>query len=405
MILWGRMGIGDFFKKAVVSGIALTAVGAVAKHQLDRSAGPEPETDDAVLSEFMKNATPPAKDPRGGINFSVGPTNFHLEKSRAADFDKILEYIPVADSTVRFGKWHVSQDVLNANTEVAFKFGLPLSLMMKIQGVESRFDRYSRNKDTGACGLGQFVPATLYEKTYKYADAMGFAGLKQMVERYDPKAGTEEAKVKGYKPTFNYRPVDAGAAETLGVFCTDARYNAHLKGQYLASNIARLQTQLADLSPKSGYYPLTSVEVYGAHFAGENRIVRMIRALHDPKKAAEPASKFFDSAEVKQNRPYFLDDQNRARSIAGFFANLAELKGLGTDVMPDMRGFKIPQGEVSIGNVDVLIGGLQKLSIDGRAPRYTPQLESREIVEAKFIPVQKASVPVPAPRPKTHRPG
>lgn len=387
------MSLSGFFKKAGISAIALTTLGAVVKHQLERHfEGPDPDKE--VISTFEKAAQKMRTDPRGGFNFTIGETAFHIDQNKRADYEKILQYIPVTGSEAKFGRWQVSQDVLKANTEVAFKFGIPLSLMMKIQGVESGFDKNNINKDTQACGLGQFVPKTLYQKTYDYAEAIGYKDMKSMVVRFDPNAGNDKiTKAPGYKPVFDYRPADENAGAMLAILCTDARYNAHLKGQYLASNIARLQTQLADSSGKA--YPLTSVQAYGAHFAGENRILRMIRDLGNEKKAAAPASTYFSTKEVKQNAPYFFSQNHQPRSLENFFDNLATTKGLGNEVLPDMRGWKIPAGEITIKNADILISGLEKLNMNAQPVA----------VEAKFTPVMNAKVPLPTPRPNNIRPG
>lgn len=413
------MGLSAFFKKAAVTLIAGTAVYQVGKAHLERWDDMQNrKAEDSVLSEFIKSATPPKLDPRGGFNFDIGKTSFHVRDQK--DYELLLKHLPIVDSKITFGKYNVSEDVLNANLEASLKFGLPLSLMLKIQGPESGFDPSSLNKKSRACGLGQFIPATLAEKTYRFAEAMGFEGAGDLVRRYDPNAGQKVTEEPGYKPTYKYEAKNEAAREKLEELCFDPRFNAHLKAQYLTSNIAKMQKELSDIAPKGHkVYPVTSQQVYAAHFGGENRTIRMIRDLQDPKKAEKPASAYFNKHEVKQNRPYFFTQDNKPRSLQNFFDNLADKKGLGRDVMPDMREWSIQSGEIIIADAPLLVSGLEKLSIDGLLPspptqqtgmlktdiplpphpRPSPLRDNPE--ETKIIPASSVlSVPLPPRRPQ-----
>lgn len=317
---------------------------------------------------------PPALEPiRQELSGTVsGPLELIITRPPTATSDRLnsdfstanfngLPYLSYnGEKKVSFRGWQMSPHVASATLNSAEIVGIPPNFLFSMIGPESSFNTNSFNKDTKACGLGQFIPSTLYEKVYNYGTLIGYPQVQNLVERYVVRRDEQK------RPFYGFKPKSEEAAAQIRTACMDPEFNTRLNSVYVARNIGRMQVSLKEYAPSNyQYYPVNATQTYLAHFAGINRAMRMIKNMHEDKGQAI-AHMYFDRAATKANLNYLFvnGQQDSPRTVKEFLEFLQHDKKLGDSIMPDMRNWSDIAETIAV-NVAIFANGNPK-------PRPTP---------------------------------
>jgi len=154
-----------------------------------------------------------------------------------------------ADKRVEMGgkKFTVSAAVLEAFDQSR----IPSDALIALCGRESDCDPTQVNPKSGAMGLFQFLPNTLYETLYKYGAQQGYAKEAQLVERYrieqkakdkkqaikgkdanKPQATEKEKEKKPDLPVYGYRPINETAKAIIAALALNPLFNTKMHDAY-----------------------------------------------------------------------------------------------------------------------------------------------------------------------------
>lgn len=306
-----------------------------------RLAQEETLTMETLLSEQYQGAAAPSATlnyaPDTDINFS-NPALQSLNKlfsPLSRNFNPLtVEGLQIqVNGTIKYRDWTVPRPVYEANARTSHLTGFPADLLYAIHAAESSFIPDNVNEDSNACGLGQFVPTTFYEKIYNYGALIGYPETKALVDRYVASRDDQDRAI------FGFRPASEDAEKTLATLCHDPHLNSMLTAVYGTRTIGTMQRNLQDLAPAGAeYFPLNQGQYYVAYHGGRYTAERMIRNLYEDGGTRD-AHMFFNKNATDQNLPVlFVDgDRSKPRSVAEFFDYMTDYKGLGDEILPDMR--------------------------------------------------------------------
>jgi len=231
------------------------------------------------------------------------------------------------------GSYILSDSLYALIQEESKKARLPENLVLAIVARESSFREGAFNKKSGACGLIQFLPPTLYEATYKYAAKIGRPDATALVVR---ESVTDK---KGKFIRYDYSAASEDAAQTLKELCFDAAFNLPLGLQYKMEVAATLQNNLHFLRPAGNdYYPLKPHELYLGLYAGPGGAEKIIRDAYIERDNFGIDLRFSRAARAnKTNQAVIYDPDGQSYTAAAFLKKMEAEIGAGTTPLPDFR--------------------------------------------------------------------
>ena len=284
----------------------------------------------------------------------------NITRAQKAENDQAKLSLPpliIQGGKIYYKQWTVPNEVFTAAAETYLKSPIPFSLLLEIAKIESSFNTQAYNRSSGACGLGQFIPSTLYQMAYEHGGDVGFPEAHEMIEKYISK------RDRNGNPYYRYKPVNAEAKKNIKELCFNPHFNIRLQTLYLLQNTARMQEDLKEFAPKkSDYYPILPKHVYLAHFSGRGAATQMIRHIEEAKQTGKAGKKkyahqYFSrrAKRIAANRA-LLYDGKKPRTVEEFIDFLEEKKGLVGQPLADMRNWKkqihfhIPTSPLRIAN-------------------------------------------------------
>ena len=246
-----------------------------------------------------------------------------------------VPHLSYTNSGIQYRDWSVPETVASATLNSAEITGIPAQLLFSMIGPESSFIANNFNETTKACGLGQFIPSTLYEKVYNYGTLIGYPHIQNLVERF------VERRDQQKRPYYGFQPKSEEAAAQIRATCMDPAFNTRLQSVYIARNIGHMQDALKQFASRGHeYYPVNATQVYLAHFSGIGRALDMIEDMHT-NNGQTIAHMYFNRVATDANLNYLFvnGDRNAPRTVAQFISFLKDDKKLGDSVMPDMRNW------------------------------------------------------------------
>jgi hypothetical protein len=257
---------------------------------------------------------------------------FEQQKSHPLEGGGGRVLFKLMDGDWQYGEFRIKAGIFNQIKAVSAAQNFPLRVMLDIIARESSFNPKAKN-ESGACGLIQFTPATLYETIYQHAsDFPEFAEHK--LEDRVVKKRIDRGDGKGRKVVYEaHSPEDAEYLKTL---CLDPQFNLSFGTHYKLRVAAVLQQYLDGIKPPGrDYYPLRPHELYLGFFAGAGAAEKIIRDVYLGRDL--PATLYFSPAALanKANKKVlYKDDGTTARTGADILANIAA--SMGYD--PSLRG-------------------------------------------------------------------
>lgn len=249
-----------------------------------------------------------------------------------------------ADGTIKYKDWTVPQEVYASNGLTAQIIPLPESYIFAVQSLESSF-RPNVINEIGACGLSQFVPDTLAEKTFKYASLIGFPEAKSLITRFVRKRDDQG------RPYYGHRPNNTADEKKLVELCLNTDFNTRLAGVNMILDIGKLQRGLAEHAQRGhDHFPVTEAQAYVAHFAGGGAGLKLLTDIvaHDGKRHAyEFFSMKARNNDTNKKLLYVNGDTSKPRTTSEFMAFLQQEKGLSNNVLPDMRNWKSVRTQIA----------------------------------------------------------
>lgn len=306
--------------------------------------------------------------------------------AQSAEFDShgVEGLYQDTSGTIFYQDWEVPNDVYEANILTAQITGLPLTYMFAAQATESAVNGVIDPNATNSmrtCGLAQFVPSTLAEYSYNYAELIGFDGIRDdLVVR--TRTRLEEDLPNGdpsYHLSYNFS--DPMAHHAVEQICFDPHFNTRLGGIMKLRDIGIMQRNLADLAPEgSDFFPVTELQAYVALFAGRTGAEELIEDLVNNGGDA-PVTNFFSavarSNTINQQILYHsktitnsegeevtVPDRENPRTVAEFFENLEETRPLTNTVLPDFTDWSSIQAEIATNMAD-----LDRITVRVTSPR------------------------------------
>lgn len=246
-----------------------------------------------------------------------------------------IPHFSYTDNGIRYRDWSVPETVANAILNSSDITGIPAQILFSMIGPESSFIADNLNEDTQACGLGQFIPSTLYEKVYNYGTLIGYPHVQNLVERF------VERRDEQNRPYYGFRPKSEEAAAQIRTACMDPAFNTRLNSVYIARNVGHMQEALKQYAPSGyNYYPVNFTQTYLAHFSGIGRALDMIEDMHI-NNGQTLAHMYFNRIATDANLNYLFVNGNRdaPRTVAQFISFLENDKKLGNNILPDMRNW------------------------------------------------------------------
>lgn len=237
----------------------------------------------------------------------------------------------------QYGEHKIKGDIFNLIQTVSAENGFPLRLILDVIARESSFNPAAQN-ESGACGLIQFMPSTLYEMTYKYGNTLkGYedqALQNRIVKKRIPRTDGNSHRV-------TYEPKTPEDAAFLRQSCFNPEFNLRLGIKYKMEVAAMLQQWMDGIKGAGkSYYPLKSHELYLGFFAGPNAAEKIIR---DVKMGRDiPITLYFSDAALHNpaNKKVLFKDKDGKTPYTGLelLRNIAKSMGYN----PNMDGLDMP---------------------------------------------------------------
>lgn len=245
-----------------------------------------------------------------------------------------------------YGAFRIKPDVFDMIQAISQRNNFPLKVFLDIIARESSFNKDAKS-DTGACGLVQFIPKTLYETAHKYGSQLPALAKHNLAGRVVKERKTVTSDTGAERLVVSYKPVSDEDAKFFETMCNDPEFNLELGMQYKLEVTAILQEYVTKFTKAEPYYPLTPAELYLGFFAGPNTASKIISDLRAGKDRSlnfylSPSAL---SSKTNQSVIRGLDPatgQDRVLSASELLRKIAN--GMGYDslasmpTLPDMRG-------------------------------------------------------------------
>lgn len=280
----------------------------------------------------------PASDPIG-----QWIRNHENQKPHALDSGNTKPLMKMKNGDWQYGEHKIKGTIFDLIKAVSTENHFPLRLMLDIIARESGFNPNAQN-ESGACGLIQFMPTTLYEMVYKYG-----ATLKGYEDRHLDQRVTRKKVLRpdGRGHTVGYEAHSPEDEKYLRDACFDPAFNLRLGIKYKLEVAAMLQQWLDGIKGHGNdYYPLKSHELYLGFFAGPNAAEKIIRDIKMGRNT--PVTFYFSPSALKNpaNRKVLFKDSESKIPYTGIelLNNIAKkmgydpaLNGLDMPSLPDVR--------------------------------------------------------------------
>ncbi len=325
---WGSLGLTNLMTGAVMNTMMVAPSEAALTDAAQDVLDTLPQNEIASLIESTPSSSLEGlKDEIGHAFNPYAADHAHLENVPGLSRKEGIYRFTLGNET-----WTVPDSVAEAIALSSRASGLPPWIYFATVAKEASFNVSAFNENSGACGLAQFVPTTLYEYVFKYAQTLGYPHAASLVERYT------KHRING-NPVFGYRPVSEGARTQLAEMCKDPELNIALKTVFMSDNIGRLQRNLAEYVD-ADYYAVKNHDLYVAHFAGMGRSEKMLTVYLTNQGDEKFAADFFPkhAREDSANRQliYTGGDLTQPRTVTQFLDYIADTKHFGRTPLPYM---------------------------------------------------------------------
>lgn len=294
--------------------------------------------DSHELTKFLEELErDPRAAPQGAENFLKG-------------FDEgSTPYLNKKTNIWHYGTHKIKPEVFDLIRSISTRNHFPLKIFLDIIARESSFKENAKS-DTGACGLVQFMPATLYETILRHGQKIPALAKYNLEHRVVKKREAVQADTGATRYKLTYEPASQDDAKLIEKLCNDPEFNLEMGMQYKLQITATLQKFLNnnDKGPDAaGYYPLKAHELYLGFFAGPGAASKMLRRLrdgHDDSVLVDfPVSGI--ASKTNQALLYKIDEATGrpvARKVSELLREIALRMGHTSlesiPVLPDMRG-------------------------------------------------------------------